>query len=237
MNAPASKLLRNPICNSLSGRHAEFAIGGRLAKKYISDVAPFAGLAESSAAAFRELSELLTIGEQAFLIGFEGDLPSEMFVSVDHGSINQMVFSAQRPAPDAGNEITALTPQDAGEMLHLTDLAFPGYFRRGTYRLGQYFGIYNAGKLIAMAGERFAPGGFVELSAICTHPFHRGRGFARRLTNVLIDRAMGRGLVPFLHVGQDSEPARALYSSLGFTDSRPVRLLEVFRNDRDEGHF
>ena len=32
-----------------------------------------------------------------------------------------------------------------------------------------------------MAGERMKPGNFVEMTAVCVHPDHRGRGYAQAL--------------------------------------------------------
>ncbi|MGA9320158.1 MAG: hypothetical protein WBW06_03770, partial [Xanthobacteraceae bacterium] len=41
--------------------------------------------------------------------------------------------------------------------------------------LGSYIGIRSGGQLVAMAGERMKFDGFTEISAVCSHPEHRGR--------------------------------------------------------------
>ena len=80
-------------------------------------------------------------------------------------------------------------------MLALTALGCPHYFRPRTMTLGRYFAIHSDGALAAMAGERLATDGFQEVSAICTHPDHLGRGHAHRLTalltNAILLRAIG----------------------------------------------
>ncbi len=38
-------------------------------------------------------------------------------------------------------------------MVALTDVAFPGYFRAKTHRMGSYFGVRVEGKLVANRGD------------------------------------------------------------------------------------
>ena len=73
--------------------------------------------------------------------------------------------------------------------------------------------------LIAMAGERMRPDGACEVSGVCTHPDHRGRGLARALMAAVARRIVARGDMPFLHVYPSNVGAIALYESLGFTIS------------------
>ena len=49
--------------------------------------------------------------------------------------------------------------------------------------MGQYLGIFDGDRLVAMAGERMTLAGFVEVSAVCTHPDYRGRGYAKQLVS------------------------------------------------------
>jgi predicted GNAT family acetyltransferase len=83
----------------------------------------------------------------------------------------------------------------------------------------------NGGRLIAMAGERIRLPGYVELSAIATHPDARGRGLAGLLTYCLASRALGRGKTPFLHVRPENAPALSVYSRLDFEIRREIWVL------------
>src|SRR5262249_29997713 len=74
-----------------------------------------------------------------------------------------------------------LTDADAPEMLALALLTKPGPFRTRTHRLGRFLGVRDRGKLVAMAGERLTLDGFTEISAVCTHPDYRGRGYGAAL--------------------------------------------------------
>jgi predicted GNAT family acetyltransferase len=60
----------------------------------------------------------------------------------------------------------------------------------------------------------------VEISAVCTDPAFRGRGFAAALTMRLAKRIQDQGLLPILHVFASNARAIALYERLGFATRR-----------------
>jgi len=112
-------------------------------------------------------------------------------------------------------------------VLDLTALVYPHYFREETAKLGDYFGIFDGETLCSMAGIRFAMNGYQEISAICTHPDYRGRGYAARLTHHLIHKITNEGDTPFLHTESDN-PAKAMYEKLGFElhQELPFKVFE-----------
>jgi predicted GNAT family acetyltransferase len=114
-------------------------------------------------------------------------------------------------------------------MMRLVDVTKPGPFAPRTIALGSYFGIRSAGALIAMAGERMKFDGFTEISAVCTHPDHRGRGHASLLTTTLMRQILERGETPFLHVHSDNTSAAALYQKLGFARRRSIGVTVLKR--------
>ena len=94
-------------------------------------------------------------------------------------------------APAGSLPIRSLTIEDAPAMVALTDVAFPGFFRSDTYRLGRYFGLHREGELIAMAGERIALPGFGR--AKCRlHPPRPHRPRIRRSADRAPDRYSSR---------------------------------------------
>ena len=101
-------------------------------------------------------------------------------------------------------------------MLALTKLTMPGPFGARTREMGDYFGIRGAGTLAAMAGERLRLPGYTEISAVCTHPDHLGRGYASALMEMLMERICSRGELPFLHVRSENARAIQVYERLGF---------------------
>jgi predicted GNAT family acetyltransferase len=82
-----------------------------------------------------------------------------------------MVLSGNVPAPTPTADNVPLSNANTQEMVALTTLAFPGFFRSRTCEMGSYHGVRSpSGELIAMAGERLQLDGHSEISAVCTHP-------------------------------------------------------------------
>ena len=117
-----------------------------------------------------------------------------------------------------------LTSSDVPAMLELAKLTEPGPFNRRTMDLGIFFGIFDSGHLLAMAGQRLHLPQFVEVSAVCTHPDARGRGYVRTLMTKVMGDIWHRGKTPFLHVRSSNLRAIHVYESLGFTLRRKIHF-------------
>jgi predicted GNAT family acetyltransferase len=78
---------------------------------------------------------------------------------------------------------------------------------------------------VSMAGERLQVSNYTEISAVCTHPDHPGKGYARRLLLLHINRLLSASRIPFLHVKKDNLSAIGLYESVGFKTSRLLHVL------------
>jgi predicted GNAT family acetyltransferase len=137
-----------------------------------------------------------------------------------------MVWNGSAPPP-VKPVIEDLNVSDVDEMLALVELTKPGPFLRRTPELGSYLGIREAGQLVAMAGERLRPLGYTEISAVCTHPEHRGRGYASSLVLVLIRKITKRDETPFVHVRAENVGAIRLYEKLGFKTRRIINIVIV----------
>ena len=114
-------------------------------------------------------------------------------------------------------------------MVELAALTKPGPFLIRTHELGGYIGIRDQGRLVAMAGERFKLPGFTEVSAVCTHPDYRGRGYAAALTLAVATRIAARGETPFLHTFASNINAIRLYEKLGFVLRTPMSVTVLRR--------
>ena len=82
-------------------------------------------------------------------------------------------------------EFESLTSNDVPQMMKLNELTESGSFSLRTIKMGRYIGINVGGKLVAMGGERLRPEEFTEISGICTHPEHRGKGYAKAISGPL----------------------------------------------------
>jgi GNAT superfamily N-acetyltransferase len=222
-------LLNNPIWNALSTDQSYLAHSNHLAGRFPRDVAPFGAMKTQSPSGYEALAQILAGDTVALFLDSKTVLPAGWTIPIS-GDIYQMTFEAPPPA-QPNQVIRKLTEADVPEMLGLTELTEPGPFLRRTIELGAYYGIHESGSLVAMAGERLRLTGFTEVSAVCTHPSFRGRGYGNALMSVVISGIMNRGETPFLHV-RTTNPAIALYKKLGFRTRAQLYLAVIQQETR-----
>ena len=220
--------LGNPIWAALTGPQHTWACRQGAAARYPADVAPFvawSGHADVAGA----LDSLVAPGEAVYLLGALPRLSADWQVQGPE-QIVQMVCSAPLAAVD-GAPIIELTAAHRADVLALTALVYPHFFRPHTMTLGRYFGIYQGDQLAAMIGERMSLDGYREISAVCTHPDFSGHGHARRLLVWLSNDNHQRGVVPFLHVSEDNRRARRLYARNGYVDRCMMPFWSLHRDE------
>ena len=215
-------ILSNPMWASLSSKHEAFALASGNLLRFQPDVAPFCAV-EHDAVALTDGSRLQP-GETVYFLGVVPQLPTHYAV-LGESAVLQMVFAGAPPMGD--DDAQLLGPHDNAAMLGLTALVYPDFFRARTALLGNYIGCYEDGRLAAMAGQRLACPGYREISAVCTHPEHRGQGHAGRLIGQLSRAILADGDIPFLHVSASNRDAWALYENLGFQAQRELRFVKV----------
>jgi ribosomal protein S18 acetylase RimI-like enzyme len=218
-------VLDNPIWESLTSIHANMARSNGSARRYASQVSPLAAVSKPTPTAFSDLAALMKAEEQVGLFTAEPLQVADDWETIRSRPIEQMICTeltwASRSSP------LELGRNDVPEMLALTAATEPGPFLAETIQMGRYFGIRsNDGRLIAMAGERLKLDGFTEISAVCTAPEFRGRGFARTLVAYLVAQTLNEGKVPFLHVKAENG-AKILYQKLGFRVRRTIQLTVI----------
>ena len=222
-------LLDNPVWSALSTTHASFAESDELAKRYPVDVAPFAATRDQSTESYDSLARLLGPGVTAALpLAAMPDLPAG-WTAVRNVDSAQMVWNGSMPPP-VKHTIEDLDISQVDETLALVELTKPGPFFRRTPELGSYLGIREKGQLVAMAGERLRPLGHTEISAVCTHPEYRGRGYASSLVSMLVQKITKRDEIPFLHVRTENIGAIRVYEKLGFKTRRIINIAIVKRD-------
>jgi len=202
--------LDNPFWNSLRTCHRAVAIGGEGWLRYPPEYAPFLGACDAEA----DLATALAPGESVYLLGIAPPAPAGWSLSAFR-PLAQMVREQPIEVP-AGPPILALGEADRAEVLALTALVYPHYFRARTMDMGRYYGIRVDGRLAAIIGERLGTRSWREMSAICTHPDFLGRGYARRLTAWLSNHTLAESRCAFLHVSHENPRAKALYEQLGY---------------------
>ena len=104
-------------------------------------------------------------------------------------------------------------------MVDLATLTRPGPFGPRTIDFGHYYGIFEGKKLVAMTGQRLHVHQFTEVSAVCTHPDHLGKGYAAALVQLAVRLILQQNQTPFLHVRSVNLSFWMAPSSLAFSIS------------------
>jgi ribosomal protein S18 acetylase RimI-like enzyme len=221
-------LLDNPIWNSLATRHAHLAIGAHigsgLARRYPADIGPLSALQELTSEAFADLAAIVLEGDVAVLF-LENSIETPAgWQLLRDGPLIQMVCPTIPDQPRLAEAILPLKPADYPEMVTLASLTEPGPFRDHTATLGGFVGIRVDGRLAAMAGQRLSPTGFAEVSAVCTHPDFRGRGYAQALVAAVTRNIHSEGRTPFLTSFEANTGAIRIYQQVGFVRRRTFQL-------------
>lgn len=224
-------LLDNPVWNALISGNKNLAMGNEQAKCFPLEVAPFTGLEELNERNFKSLFDIIPSGRIISIFSPGNAEVPYPWKKVHQVKVFQMIYTGAAIANCNNHEIIALTEQHVQQMLSLTKLTNPGPFYQRTIAFGNYNGIFKAGQLVAMAGQRMHAGEFLEISAVCTHPDHIGNGYARSVILHMVQLIRAQSRLPFLHVLTDNTAAIRLYTSLGFLTRREMIVTIMKKKD------
>lgn len=218
----------NPFWSALDTIHRDIALRAGDVARYPADRAPFLGIAHAGVDVTGALDALVSPGETVLMLGVA---PARVPPGWRLEPLEELAQLACETPLSLGHgpEIVELGERDRAEVLALTALVYPHYFRERTMALGRYIGIRHEGRLAAMAGERLGTPLHREMSAICTHPDFNGQGYARRLTAQLTNDTLAAGRGPFLHVSPRNVRAKALYERLGYRLRRTIPFWSLRR--------
>jgi len=226
-------LLDNPVWNSLSEVHKEYALDYDGVKFFDPEYCPFGGLIKEDIAS--GLTEYASLVHSFFIVGDKPTVSEHIAIKKEL-ICDQMIL--KKPFDlDIFEDIVALNSSgQKSDLSELVNLVQPGYFRIKTSELGQYFGIYKDGKLIAAGGERMKMNHFTEISAIVTHPNHTRRGYAKQIIKRLTDKILSEQKIAYLHVLESNLGAIKLYEKLGFTTRRKMSFwkLDLLTNEKSD---
>ncbi|HEY0245467.1 MAG TPA: GNAT family N-acetyltransferase [Mucilaginibacter sp.] len=208
-------VLDNPAWNALISGSKNLSNGSESVKYFAKDVSPFVGLKENPEESLKILYDLVPDESLSGVISInEMEIPRPWKLLQCVRSL-QLIYNGTAE-PDEVAELVTLTDEHIPQMLALTKLTNPGPFEARTIDFGHYRGVFEDNKLVAMAGQRLNPLPYAEISAVCTHPDHLGKGYARRLLMYHVHRIKAAGEIPFLHVRHDNYRAINVYKDLGF---------------------
>lgn len=222
--APATEnVLDNVVWHALRGPQADLAEWneGKRACRFDPEVAIFTAVDRLDEEGWAAQADLVGDGGATILFRDQVDTPPRGWTEVFRGPTWQLVADDVSPPPE-DLSVELLSRDDASEMLALTQRTEPGPFLLRTVEMGTYVGVRREGKIVAMAGERLKTPGYTEISAVCTHPDARRRGYGAALTAWMTRHIRERGDQAFLHVLETNENALRLYEAIGFQRRRMV---------------
>jgi predicted GNAT family acetyltransferase len=224
--------LDTPIWTALTTKQAQHAQSSALARRFPPEMTLLGALAANTAMAFDSLAQLIQRDAINLYFTSPPQIPAgwEILRAVE---LHQMVQETETPPLSIDREqfpeVIELTPADIPEMSVLYIATRPGRtLCQRIQKLGQFLGVREDGKLIAMGGLRLHLPGYREITTVATMPGHEGRGYATAIVRSLIERIRSRGDRPFLTVRTDNARAVEIYRRLGFKErtllySRTIR--------------
>jgi ribosomal protein S18 acetylase RimI-like enzyme len=219
--------LDRPAWAALTSRHAGLAEVRGGARRYRSG-ATFAGTRDDAPEDVAALGELIPVGQT--VVFPQADvvvLPANLRRVTEVEAVQMLGRAPFELIEDS--RIEPLGWNDAEEMLALVTLTRPGPFTARALELGRFWGVRQAGRIVAMAGERMSAEGFTELSGVCTHPDVRGQGLGRLMSRYVSGQISAKGDTAFLHCFAANATAIGLYESIGFAVRTPMHVVVAER--------
>ncbi|WP_298238167.1 GNAT family N-acetyltransferase [uncultured Algibacter sp.] len=216
--------LDNPVWYALTEHQYNEAIDYGNVKFYHPNYAPFGAFInnEDTSEAIDAHSKLI---KDFFIVGDKPKLPSHINSIKEYIGLQMIVYNKIDYA--ITENIIELTKKHYDDLMVLIKLVYPDFFKEKTQKLGQYFGIYKDGKLVAAAGERMQTKNFIEISAVITHPDYTGNGYAKQLITHTANGIFTKSKIPFLHVDQTNINPIQLYKKLGFQLRRTFSFWRI----------
>lgn len=213
--------LKNPVWFSLNETHKNFAIDYDGVQFYNPEICPFGAFIEGSDTK-NALNEYAKITDSFFLVS-ENSIPNfdKNIITLEKKIEGcQMVFD-KMPSMDITENIVKLSKKNIDEIYNLVWLVMPGYYKKRSFEMGNYYGIFKDNKLVSITGQRMQTNDFIEISAVVTHPEHTRKGYAKQLTVHVTKEVMKENKHPILHTNKGNHAIK-MYEKLGYKLTRDM---------------
>jgi len=222
--------LDNPVWHSLSEVHKSFSINYKDLKFYAPDFCPF-GSSKDERDASSQIDEYSELADNFFIVGIRPKVSDRIILKNELVCL-QMIIESLIDL-EIKKEIIKLNGKHDDALFDLVNLVQPGYFKKKTALMGDYFGIFMDGRLVSVTGERMKMDESTEVSAVVTHPLFTGRGYAKQLVAYTVNQIFKQNKIPYLHVAEKNNSAIRLYEALGFKTRRKISFWNLIRNPGD----
>ena len=218
--------LDNPVWSSLSETHQSYAVDYGNLKCYHPDYCPFGGFVKNNKMA-KAVDEYSALVNRFFIVGEKPVISNLLQINKEVICLQMIIYN---PIDRVINDpIVKLTDEHIDVLYELVNLVQPGYFKKKTALLGNYYGIFKNDELVAVTGERLQMMDYIEVSAVVTHPDHTGKGYAKQLVTHTVNEIFKQNKTPYLHVIETNIGAIQLYDKLGFTIRRQISFWNIIK--------
>ncbi len=218
--------LDNPVWYSLSETHKNFSIVYKDIKFYAPDYCPFGGF-ESGHDTSSQIDEYSKLTDSFFIVGEKPGFSEN--ITLQNELICLQMIIENRTDLESEESIIRLNDKYEAPLFNLVNLVQPGYFKKKTVLMGDYYGIFKDGELVTVTGERMKMNDFTEVSAVVTHPLYTGRGYAKQLVAYTVNKILGQNKTPYLHVAEKNTGAIKLYETTGFKTRRKISFWNFIK--------
>jgi len=220
------EILDNPAWYGMISGNSNLSLGNEGVRYFPADVSPFVGLQDFEAGRFHQLATVLPPRQVAVVVSAADILIPGGWKVIHHG-IGLQLMGDEATRPEGWDKWTfvPLGQKDVPQMVALAKLTNPGPFGERTIEFGNFVGVFDGDRLMAMSGHRLHPVPYIEISGVCTHPDYARQGLGAALTYYQVERIRGMGEAPMLHVWAHNTKAISVYEGLGF-----VRRKEMYFN-------
>lgn len=216
--------LDNPVWYSLQETHQAFCTEHAGMKFYLPEMAPFGAFSDVETT-FEGTASYAHLCHDFYVVGERPDVGNGLILKKEL-VCDQMIL--ENPCEILfSEEIVLLDRNRRRDLAALVNRVQPGYFKDETAVLGNYYGIYVNGILVAVTGERMQMNTYKEISAVVTHPDYTGKGYAGQLVAFVANAIIAENKMPFLHVAASNSRAIQLYEKLGFVKRRSMSFWNL----------
>jgi len=213
--------LKNPVWYSLNETHKKHVIEFDGVRFYNPEISSFGAFLDEDKTE-KVVNEMFKTNDELFFVS-ENKTPK-----IDETKVElvkkiagcQMVLNKLKDIKITEN-IVLLDETYIDEIYDLIWLVMPGYYKKRTFEMGKYFGIFKDGKLVSITGQRMQTNLFIEVSSVVTHPDYTGKGLAKQLIFHTTKEILKENKTSILHTNKGNL-AIPLYEKLGYQLTRDM---------------
>lgn len=215
------KQLKNPVWYSLEETHRKFIVEFNGVKFYDANICSFGSFFEEDKTRDAANQYIKTTNEFFFVSENQTPIIDETKVTLVKKIDGCQMVLNKLIEVEITDEIILLDDSFIDEIYHLIWLVMPGYYKKRSFEMGNYYGIFKNNKLVSIVGQRMQTNLFIELSGVVTHPDYTRKGFSKQLMTYVTKEILKENKVPILHTNKGNF-AISLYEKLGFVLTRDM---------------